>query len=107
MRKQAEDGKSRNHTNVRFSTRRTLTLNARKLKDPDCYDRIREALEGNPRSRLRELWLLEVPDAFRGSEDGRTEPEPLGRALNDLKEFCRLQSVKVNITDGPYSAIYN
>ena len=86
---------------------RTLTLNARKLKDPDCYDRIREALQDNPRSRLRELWLLEVPDAFRGSEDGKTGPEPLGRALNDLKEFCRLASVKVNITDGPYSAIYN
>ena len=88
--------------------RRTLTLNARKLRDPDCYDRIREALRDNPRSRLRELWLLDVPDAFRGSEDGKTKgPDPLGRALNDLKEFCRLESVKVNITDGPYSAIYN
>jgi hypothetical protein len=74
-----------------------VTLCARKLKDPDCYDRIRLALADNSRSRLRELWLLEVPAAYRGSDDGKIAPDPLGRALNDLKEVCRLNNVKVNI----------
>ncbi len=75
-----------------------MTFNARKLKDPDCYDRMRIALEEySPRPRLREFWLLEVPDAYRGSDDGKIDPDPLGRALNDLKEVCRQMAIRINI----------
>jgi hypothetical protein len=72
---------------------RTVTLCARKLKDPDCYDRIAEALVNTPRSRLRELWLLEVPPAVTTWGD----PDVLGASLNKLKEVCRLNNVKINI----------
>lgn len=77
---------------------RTVTLCARKLSDPECYDHITTMVAHNPRSRrLRELWLLEVPPAFLGDEDAKLEPDPLGRALNDLKEACRVHSVRINL----------
>merc|ERR1712029_188609 len=52
------------------------------------------------KSRLRELWLLEVPAAQCGlDEDDPTwgHPCPLGAALNLLRETCRLNNVKVNV----------
>ena len=72
---------------------RTVTLCARKLTDPDCYNRIAKALDKNSRSRLRELWLLEIPPAIIDYDD----PDPLGASLMNLKEVCRLNNVKVNI----------
>ena len=72
---------------------RTVTLCARKLTDPDCYDRIANIISNNSRSRLRELWLLEVPPAIMDLDD----PDVLGRSLLELKEVCRLNNVKVNL----------
>ena len=94
---------------------RTVTVCARKLKDPgeyrassiasaqppyiflptlaDCYYRLADALRDNTRSRLRELWLLEVPPANMDLD----EPDELGAALLELKEVCRLNNVKVNV----------
>ena len=77
---------------------RTVTLCARKLSDPECYYKIAYALDGNTRSRLRELWLLEVPPAFCALDyDCKEEPDALGAALNKLREVCRLNNVKVNV----------
>ena len=64
---------------------------------------------GDPRSRLRELWLLEVPPNTRGLCDcppsslytcGRcddVEPaDELGKALNVLSDSCRNNNVRVH-----------
>lgn len=88
---------------------RTVTLCARRLTDPANYAWLAEAV-GDPRSRLRELWLLEVPPAVRGLCDcppsslytcGRCDdtetPDALGRALNDLNDACRGNNVRLHI----------
>ncbi len=72
---------------------RTATLCAKKLSQPDCYYALANELRDNPRSRLRELWLLEVPPANMDLD----EPDELGAALLDLKEVCRLTNVRVNV----------
>ena len=72
---------------------RTVTICVRKIKDPECYFSIARALDGNNRSRLRELWLLEMPPANMDID----EPDELGAVLLDLKEVCRQNNVKVNL----------
>lgn len=72
---------------------RTVNLCFRKLNDPDCYYRISKAIDGNRQSRLRELWLLEIPPADMDID----EPDELGAALLELKEVCRQNNVRVNI----------
>lgn len=88
---------------------RTVTLCARRLHDPSSYKMIGDAV-GDPRSRLRELWLLEVPPYNRGLCDcppaslytcGRCDevlpPDQLGKALNVLHESCRNNNVRVHV----------
>ena len=76
---------------------RTVTLNMRTFHDPEIYIKVAKAVEES-RSRLRELWLLEVPPAECGlDEDDPTPPDALGTALNFLRETCRLNNVKVNV----------
>ena len=87
---------------------RTVTLCARKLRDPRNYLMIADAV-GDVRSRLRELWLLEVPPNSRGLCDcppnslytcGRCDdveaPDELGKALNVLSDACRNNNVRVH-----------
>ena len=77
---------------------RTITLCARLLKDPYCYYQIAESC-GNPKSRLRELWLLEVPPAYCGYKDGDPQdtPDELGAAFNHLRDVCKQNNVRVNV----------
>ncbi len=62
------------------------------FRQPSSYLRVAEVLR-DPRSRLRELWLLDVPPANMDID----EPDELGAALLELKEVCRLNNVKVNV----------
>ena len=88
---------------------RTVTLCARRLRDPAQYLMIGEAV-GDPRSRLRELWLLEVPPNSRGLCDcppnslytcGRCDdveaPDALGKAINALSDACRNNNVRLHV----------
>ena len=75
---------------------RTVTINMRRFSDPAIYHRVGEAVE-NSKSRLRELWLLEVPPHNCGNEEEDDPPDALGAACNELKETCRLNNVKVNV----------
>ncbi len=63
------------------------------LNPPDCYYRLADALRDNTRSRLRELWLLDMPPGYMDLD----EPDELGAAYLELKEVCRLNNVKVNL----------
>ena len=88
---------------------RTVTLNARRLWDPAMYLMISEAV-GDPRSRLRELWLLEVPPNSRGLCDcaptseylcGRCDEvdpaDEIGKVLNVLHDSCKNNNVRLHI----------
>ena len=88
---------------------RTVTLCARRLRDPANYVMIGDAV-GDPRSRLRELWLLEVPANSRGLCDcppaslytcGRCDdvlpPDELGKAINVLSDACRNNNVRLHV----------
>ena len=88
---------------------RTVTLCARKLTDPACYLMMSDAV-GDPRSRLRELWLLEVPPNTRGLCDcppsslytcGRCDDvipaDELGKALNVLSDSSRGNNVRLHL----------
>jgi len=88
---------------------RTVTLNARVLWNPAMYLMISEAV-GDPRSRLRELWLLEVPPNSRGLCDcapsseylcGRCDEvdpaDELGKVLNVLHDSCKNNNVRLHI----------
>jgi hypothetical protein len=88
---------------------RTVTLCARKLVIPINYQMIADAV-GDPRSRLRELWLLEVPPNTRGLCDcppsslytcGRCDDvlpaDLLGGALNLLSDACLGNNVRLHI----------
>ena len=77
---------------------RTVSLCARLLREPECYFQIAECC-GNPKSRLRELWLLDVPPAYCGYHDGDPQdlPDELGAALNHLREVCKQNNVRVTV----------
>jgi hypothetical protein len=70
-----------------------VTLCARKLSDPDCYRALARTLASERRLRMRELWLLDAPAARCDPDD----PDALGAAMNELRETCRLNSVRVNV----------
>lgn len=72
---------------------RTVTLCAKKLVSPANYILMADAVERNPRSRLRELRLIDVPPA-NCDED---EPDELGSALNHLKSIGSIYNVRVSI----------
>eukprot|EP00095_Tigriopus_kingsejongensis_P008904 maker-scaffold1538_size36768-snap-gene-0.10 protein:Tk08904 transcript:maker-scaffold1538_size36768-snap-gene-0.10-mRNA-1 annotation:"lrr and pyd domains-containing protein 3-like" len=63
---------------------RTVTLCAKKLTSPADYTLIADTLDKNSRSRLRQLWLIDVPPANCDEDD----PDDLGRALNNLRGVC-------------------
>ena len=73
---------------------RTVTLCAKKLSNPACYYSIADALDNNRLSKLRELWLLLVPPANMDLD----EPDELGAALLRLKEVCKYNNVRLNMT---------
>jgi len=79
---------------------RTVTINMRRFNEPEIYARYLSKAVEESKSRLRELWLLEVPPAECGlDEDEPTwgKPCPLGEGLNTLRETCRQNNVKVNV----------
>ena len=88
---------------------RTVTLCFRRMYNPALYLMLSEAL-GDPRSRLRELWLLEVPPNTRGLCDcapsseytcGRCDDvlpaDELGKVLNVLMDACKKNNVRCHI----------
>ena len=50
------------------------------------------------KSRLRELFLLELPPCECGllQEDGGPPPDELGKAVNHLRETCRVNAVRIS-----------
>jgi hypothetical protein len=76
---------------------RTVTICLRRLIEPECYYMLAKAVT-DAKSRIRELFLLELPPCECGllTDDGGPPADELGKAVNHLRDTCRENAIRIS-----------